>query len=262
MNVRRCTPKNAHGGTYSYLQLVHNTRIKGTGKTKTNILLNLGREDLLEPSYIQDIIKALSTVIGESPSAPPVGFAFHASRELGGTWLLDTLWNRLGMATAIQALCKDRQFEMPVERLCFAMVAGRILSPGSKLSLEDWVARKVYIQDLPKVDVHHLYRAMDLLVESNEVLQKQVFTEVSKNAQLDVDLIFLDTTNTYFETDEDVSDSGLLKRGHSKDGHAELPLVSIAFAVTRTGIPIRCWVFPGNTSDQTVVEHVKHDLGQ
>jgi len=53
-----------------------------------------------------------------------------------------------------------------------------------------------------------------------------------------------------------------LKRGHSKDGHPESPLVSIAFAVTKSGIPIRCWVFPGNTGDQTIVEQVKHDLGQ
>jgi len=32
--------------------------------------------------------------------------------------------------------------------------------------------------------------------------------------------------------------------------------------VTRQGIPLRCWVFPGNTSDQTIVEQVKEDLGE
>ena len=54
----------------------------------------------------------------------------------------------------------------------------------------------------------------------------------------------------------------ILKRGRSKDVRSELPLVSIAFAVTRTGIPLRCWVFPGNTSDHTIVEEVKRDLGE
>ncbi len=34
----------------------------------------------------------------------------------------------------------------------------------------------------------------------------------------------------------------------------------IAFAVTRTGIPVRCWVWPGNTSDQEVIKTVKKDL--
>jgi len=262
MNVRKCTLKNASGGTYTYLQLVHNYRDKTTGKTKTNVLMKLGREDQIEPDYIQGIIKALSRVVGELPSESASGFDFHASRELGGPWLLDALWRRLGMAKAVKELLKDRQLETPIERLLFAMVAGRILAPGSKLSLEHWVSKKSYIEGLPEVDVHNLYWAMDLLVESNEALQKQVFTEVARVSPLDVDLIFLDTTNTYFETGEDDSDSGLLKRGHSKDGHPELPLVSIAFAVTRMGIPVRCWVFPGNMSDQNIVEQVKHDLGQ
>jgi Transposase len=254
MNVRRCTLKNASGGTFTYLQLVHNYRVKETGKTKTNVLMKLGREDQIEPSYIQSIIKALTAAFGESLPETIPGFEFHASRELGGTWLLDALWNRLGLGKALKELLRERQFDIPMERLLFAMVAGRILAPGSKLSLEHWVSKKAYVNDLSEVDVHNLYRTMDLLLESNEELQKKVFAEVAKNAGLDLDLIFLDTTNTYFETDEDPSDSRLLKRGHSKDGHSELPLVSIAFAVTKSGIPIRCWVFPGNTSDQTIIE--------
>jgi transposase len=36
--------------------------------------------------------------------------------------------------------------------------------------------------------------------------------------------------------------------------------VVIGLAVTREGIPVRCWVWPGNTSDQTVVEEVKRGL--
>jgi len=171
--------------------------------------MNLGREDQIDPSYISDIITALSAVIGDIPVVATSGFEFHASRELGGPWVLDALWRRLGMANVIKGLLKERQFSTPVERLCFAMVAGRVLSPGSKLSLEHWVSKKAYVPGLSEVDVHTLYRAMDLLVESNEALQKNVFTEVAKNARLDVDLIFLDTTNTYFETDEDPSGTGL-----------------------------------------------------
>ena len=34
----------------------------------------------------------------------------------------------------------------------------------------------------------------------------------------------------------------------------------IALAVTREGVPVRSWVFPGNTSDVTTVERVKDDL--
>ena len=34
----------------------------------------------------------------------------------------------------------------------------------------------------------------------------------------------------------------------------------IGLAVTRTGIPVRVWTFPGNTADQSVIEEVKSDL--
>ena len=34
----------------------------------------------------------------------------------------------------------------------------------------------------------------------------------------------------------------------------------IGLAVTREGIPVRVWVWPGNTNDQTVISEVKDDL--
>ena len=32
-------------------------------------------------------------------------------------------------------------------------------------------------------------------------------------------------------------------------------------AVTRDGIPVRCWTFPGDTGDQKIIRKVKDDLG-
>src|SRR5690606_19903640 len=89
------------------------------------------------------------------------------------------------------------------------------------------------------------------------------------------DLIFVDTTSTYFEIEgEDADDAvdgdeaeagddgevGLRKRGYSKDSRADLAQAVLGFAVTRDGIPVRCWVWPGNTVDVSVVEEVKKDL--
>lgn len=264
MFVRKSTVKQGKN-SYTYLQLVHNHRDKRTGKVKTEIICKLGREDNISKSFITDIISALSPYVeGEYSPAPPNSLVFHTSREFGGIWVLDALWKRLGMAKAIKQIMDGRRFRIPVERMLFSLVAARILNPGSKLSIEHWVSKKAFIKDLREVDVHNLYRVMDLLVEDEQdsSLQHAIFTQVAKQAELDVDLIFLDTTNTYFECAVSEQDTGLLKRGRSKDNHPELPLVSIAFAVTRTGIPIRCWVFPGNTSDQNIIEEVKRDLGK
>lgn len=260
MFVRKSKAKQ-NGKSYTYLQLVHNRR-DPSGKVKTDIILKLGREDLISSSFVADMVDALAPYADREVTSIDTGFQFLRSREVGAVWFLNELWNRLGMGKAISSLVEDRKFRKSVERMIFAMVAARIVFPGSKLSIEHWVENKVLVPRLKNLDVHNLYRAMNLLVESDEQLQHAVFTSVAKEAKLELDLVFLDTTNTYFECAVDESPSGLLKRGRSKDNHPELPLVSLAFGVTKQDIPIRCWTFPGNTSDQKIVDQVKSDLDQ
>src|SRR5262249_26996561 len=38
------------------------------------------------------------------------------------------------------------------------------------------------------------------------------------------------------------------------------PQVVVGLALTRDGLPVRSWVFPGNTADVTTIAHLKDDL--
>jgi transposase len=105
--------------------------------------------------------------------------------------------------------------------------------------------------------VQHLYRAMDFLLEANEQLQKDVFFGVANVFNLEVDLIYFDTTSTYFETE---TTDDFRKHGYSKDRRPDLPQAIIGLAVTREGIPVRCWSWPGNTADLSIIKEVKKDL--
>ncbi len=67
------------------------------------------------------------------------------------------------------------------------------------------------------------------------------------------------TTSTYFEMDE-WDDEDLKAPGHSKDSRPDLPQIVIALTVTGDGIPIRSWVWSGDTSDMSVIPEVKRDL--
>ena len=56
--------------------------------------------------------------------------------------------------------------------------------------------------------------------------------------------------------DDEVSsptEAGARAFGHSKDHRADLPQVVIAMAVTRDGVPVRCWTFPGDTADTATI---------
>jgi transposase len=84
-----------------------------------------------------------------------------------------------------------------------------------------------------------------------------------------VDLIFWDTTSVYFEVDDedtefetkrDTTLPPLRKRGYNKEGRGNQPQVVVGLALTRDGVPVRSWGFPGNTVDATTVAHVKESL--
>ena len=91
-----------------------------------------------------------------------------------------------------------------------------------------------------------------------------MFFSVANLLNLEVDVIFFDTTSTYFERRrrETRRARAAAVLGHSKDHRPDLPQVVIGLAVTREGIPVRVWVWPGNSNDQTLVEQVKARPGR
>jgi hypothetical protein len=141
------------------------------------------------------------------------------------------------------------------------------------------VAERVFIEDCPGFSDDTAYRAMDFLLDALDEIASEIFSSVAHLLNLDVDIVFVDTTSTYWELevaaelaeaadrdggqgeDEVPQEEGQRRFGHSKDHRDDLPQVVIAMAVTRDGIPVRCWTFPGSTGDQKIIRKVKDDLG-
>src|SRR5256884_298815 len=202
------------------------------------------------------------------------------SRRLGGAWTLDRIWERLGIGAAIRRAAEGRRLDgEAVERVVFALVAQRALEPGSKLAATGWVAERVAIEGCPGFSEDAAYAAMDFLLDALGEIASEIFASVAHLLNLDVEIIFVDTTSTYWEVevadeltdldDDPIDDdgvgkpveSGIRRFGKSKDHRDDRPQVVIAMAVTRDGIPVRCWTFPGSESDQRIIRTVKDDLG-
>ena len=184
------------------------------------------------------------------------------SRPMGGAWVLDQLWERLGVGQAIRATAAGRKLDATVvERVLFALVAQRALKPASKLAATSWVAHRVAVPGCPLFLDDAAYAAMDFLLEALGQIAGEIFGSVAHLLNLDLDLVFVDTTSTYFELDvpdelaelQDKADDdgvarpaeqGARRFGHSKDFRTDLPQVVIAMAVTRDGVPVRAGRFP------------------
>ena len=269
MYLRRTQRKRTDGSVVGYVQLAHNRRVNGV--TQAEVLVNLGREDELDVDGLRRLAASITRFTDGDGAAALLGagseFEVVASRAMGGVWLLDGLWKRLGVDRALRKVLGARRFSTDVERVLFALVANRALDPASKLAAAEWASQDAWIPGLEGMDEDHAYRAMDLLVEADAQakVQEAVFFATADLLNLEVDLLFFDTTSTYFERDEpdgagENGEPAFRAYGHSKDHRPDLPQVVIGLAVTREGIPVRVWVWPGNTNDMSVIQEVKDDL--
>ena len=95
-----------------------------------------------------------------------------------------------------------RKRDPRAERVLFALVANRALAPSSKLAATGWVADDVHIAGLAATTDDACYRAMDWLLDDRAGSGAGGVRPGRHLLNLEVDLLFFDTTSTYFETDE------------------------------------------------------------
>src|SRR6266702_3117064 len=217
MYVKTTTRRNKDGTPVRYLHLAHNQWDQAAGRSVPKILYGLGREDQLDRAAIKRLVASLSG----------------------------------------------------------------LLEPADALAATAWITHDVAIDGLPRTSDDACYRAMDWLLEITDALEKEVFWQVATLLDLEVDLLFFDTTSTYFQLDEPdepvardergralpapsdpgagdgQAKAGFRGYGKSKDHRDDLPQIVIGMAVTRTGIPVRVWCWPGNTTDSALIRQVK-----
>ena len=265
MYIRTTARKNKDGSRVEYVQLAHNYWDPVKKRPRAKIIVNLGRKDRLDLDRIRDMIRALSKLLPADEAAEieamiaaqGLSFKVNWAKSAGGLYFLRELWKAFGLKEFFEKKLQERRFEIPVEVAIFAMVAGRALAPDSKLSTYHWIKEEVYFPEGEGLELHHFYRAMDFLVEVGGGLEEELFKRLAYLFNLRVDLIFFDTTSVYFETE---AEDDLRKRGYSRDRRPDVPQVVVGLAVTREGIPVKAWVFPGDTPDVKAVFQVQEDL--
>jgi Transposase DDE domain len=281
--LRETRRTNRDGSVVSYLQLAHNERHPVSGNPVAKVIHSFGRADQVDRAALARLVSSISRFLTPQQAVSATAAAGGEvevldSRRLGAAWTLDRIWERLGIGAAIRRVAAGRRLDGDaVERVVFALVAQRACEPGSKLAATGWVAERVAIQSCPGFTEDAAYAAMDFLLDALDEIAAEVFSSVAHLLNLDLDIVFVDTTSTYWETEtadelaelaEDPADdevtnpaeAGARAFGHSKDHRADLPQVVIAMAVTRDGVPVRCWTFPGNTADTAIIRTVKDDL--
>lgn len=276
MYLRSTKRKNKDGSVVEYYQLAHNERHPVTRKPVAKIIHSFGRADELDRDQLVRLCNSIARVCGLHVIDPiadgesikdndlswPRDLKLVRTRPLGTVLAIETLWERLGIGKTFRDVLKKRKLKVPYDKALLAMCANRLCEPKSKLGVWDRWLDKVYLPSCEGLKLEQMYEAMDLLYEHAVEVEKNIFFNTANLFNLEVDLIFYDTTTAAFsidQEDDEQSDDSLRRYGRAKNGQWS-PQVVVALAVTREGFPVRCWVLPGNTTDSTTIETVRKDL--
>ena len=276
--LRTTRQRRKHGPDAIYYQLAENDYHKARRRSETRVIYTFGRADQVDRDAMRRLAQSILRVANDDridlPARkfpPEVGIDdIEPVYAYGVLDAARALWEELGIGPLLREQMQQDGCEAPHDMALFAMTANRLARPGSKLACDDhWLADDVYWPAAKALALEHLYRAMDFLLRHSEPLEQEIFCRTADLLDADVDLIFWDTTTLAFEIDEDDDDGepwqgdeipALRTRGQSQDGHDHNPQVVVGLALTRDGLPVRSWVFPGNTADVTTLAHLKADV--
>ena len=138
MYLRESRRRNKDGSTVSYLQLAHNERHPVTGSPVAKVIHNFGHADQVDREALRRLVSSISRFLEPADAIAATagsGVEIVDSCRFGGAYVIDQLWERLGIARALRQAAEGRRLDPQVtERVLFALVANRCLEPSSKLA--------------------------------------------------------------------------------------------------------------------------------
>ena len=295
MFIRETKTGTATGGTSRItFRLVESRRIDG--KVRQHTLLNLGRHFAVDredwPLLCQRIEELLSgqTVLDLVPPDP--GIEAEARRiaarlvERQGGETPDGDWENVDIASAADSdgrsvgiehaalaaldmlglpeLLDDLGFNRRQRCCALATIAARMAAPGSERATNRWLRRTSALGELLGIDFGALsdmalYRASDRLLGHQEKIEDHLFAQVQSLFDFAPTIALYDLTNTYYEGQ--AADQPKAKRGHSKEGRTDCPLLTLGLVLDASGFVRRSRVFAGNVTECETLEGMLWSLG-
>lgn len=229
------------------------------GKSRQRTLMSLGKagEDRME-----DVVAAISkhkevfTILEMAKS-----ISVKDTYILGPLLVLERLFKSSGIDAVLDSVTKVHpKLGFDLRNLVFTMTASRFVGPGSKLKVyEHW--QKKFFPGLVenKIELHQLYRALDVLHLHKEEIEKKLFYHDRDLLNLNVDVVLYDLTTLRFESTR--TDLGELRQfGYSKERRSDLTQVVLGLLVTPEGVPIGFEVYPGNTFEGKTISSIVDKL--
>lgn len=253
--------KTTKANGYEYVKLVESYREGGS--TKHRVLYNFGRADIIRgnKSFI-NVVKRLCEIAEmslEEPGKTALSDCGEAILYNYGYLAYRKIWRNLGIEECMEDQGSCYHIEYSLSNTTFLMAIQHLLEPRSKLST--FTHQNRYF-NMDKIPLHQLYRALDVLSERKEDIERDLFECNYVRLNKKVDVVFYDVTTFAFES---ITVDGLRDFGYSKDCKFNEVQVVLGMIIDAEGLPVGYELFPGNTFDgKTMVkalENIKSRFG-
>jgi len=182
MYLRATRQKRADGSLVTHLQLAESVWHPHKKRSEVRMLHTCGRAE--DPKTAERLRHLARSILKRCDPQEMVQHSTQwrlvAAWPYGPLYVLEALWQRLGLAEIIADQLKGRKLDCAVERALFAMVANRACAPCSKLyGYEQWLRADVRIAGTDTLDLHHLYRAMDGLEAHTDGIAQALYCRLA-----------------------------------------------------------------------------------
>lgn len=211
------------------------------GKVKSRTLANLSGWAPERVEALRQALKGVPPPAGGPPGRLSEAFGVSRSRPHGHVAAALGVARRIGLERIICA------GQGRAGALALALVIGRLVRPGSKLASARGLAPATLATSLGEVlgvqgaSADELYRAMDLLVERQDEIERALAAEHPHEGTL----VLYDLTSAAIEGRH----CPLARRGYARDGVKGRAQIEFGLLTTHEGLPVAVEVYPGNTSD-------------
>ena len=270
MYLRTIKRKNKDGSVVEYVQLAHNVRHPVKGYPKAEVIHSFGRREQLDVEGLKRLVSSISRFIelDETRAVPPArpgpdAMAFVRSLPVGGILLLHALWDRFDINGCLQKALAPQALPVSCQNALFARVASSTLAPFAAPLTTEQIASTFFLFGQANAFAdRHVDQAIEMLHGHTDTVQQAVFRAVASHLKMDLDLVLVHLISASVMNDRCESTFG----GQDPGGLHFTPVGpgdgTICLAVSQAGIPIGCWLMPGNPIDADGIQTVEGNLTQ
>jgi len=236
-----------------WLSIVKKYRKDGISKTRT--VEKIGWLSELEEQYDDPVSHfrayAKELTVREQEESASRTITIHPLKKIDkrtqnrknlGFAALSDVYHSLQLHTFFINRQRHRDFSYSVDAACRLFLFDRILHPSSKKGA--WEGKEGYFERFT-LSLDDAYRALTHIASLKDSLLAYLNTQVTSLYGRDIELVYYDVTNYYFEAD---TKDELRKKGVSKE-HRPDPIVQMGLLLDKGGLPVAYDLFPGNTLD-------------